>query len=173
MIAVDTNILVHAFRADSPHHRRAAACIAALAGQRDTWAIPWPCIHEFLAVVTQPKAFRPPSPLAAAVDQVEAWCESPSLRLIGEADGYWNRFTELARVGRTTGGRVHDARIAAICVVNGVRELWTADRDFARFPALNLWNPLEAEGTREAAPAWARGHRARAAGRRAARQRRP
>lgn len=172
MIAVDTNILVHAFRADSPHHRRAAACIESLASQRDTWAIPWPCIHEFLAVVTHPKAFRPPAPLAAALDQVEAWRACPSLRLIGESGEYWSRFTTFAGDGRATGGLIHDARIAAICAASGVRELWTTDRDFARFPALNLWNPLAAEDVREATPAWARGHRARAAGRRAARARR-
>ena len=37
---------------------------------------------------------------------------------------------------------VHDARIAALCLQHGVRELWSADRDFGRFPALRVVNPL-------------------------------
>jgi predicted nucleic acid-binding protein len=39
---------------------------------------------------------------------------------------------------------VHDARIAALCLQHGVRELWSADRDFNRFPALRTRNPLVA-----------------------------
>ncbi len=34
------------------------------------------------------------------------------------------------------GPRVHDARIVALCLGNGVSQLWSADRDFGRFPAL-------------------------------------
>jgi len=40
------------------------------------------------------------------------------------------------------GGAIHDARIAAICLSHGVAELWSADRDFSRFPALPIRNPL-------------------------------
>jgi uncharacterized protein len=32
--------------------------------------------------------------------------------------------------GRVTGPKVHDARVAAICIGQGVSELWTVDRDF-------------------------------------------
>ena len=63
MIAVDTNILVYAHRADSPWHGRAAELVRGLAEGPDTWAIPWPCIHEFLSIVTHPKIYKPPSPL--------------------------------------------------------------------------------------------------------------
>lgn len=45
-------------------------------------------------------------------------------------------------VGQITGGRVHDARIAAICIQHSVSELWSADRDFGRFPDLTVVNPL-------------------------------
>jgi hypothetical protein len=40
------------------------------------------------------------------------------------------------------GGAVHDARIAAICIAHGIEELWTSDRDFARFPDLRIRDPL-------------------------------
>jgi predicted nucleic acid-binding protein len=48
---------------------------------------------------------------------------------------------ELAE-GRVTGPRIHDARIAALCLHHGVRELSSADRDFSRFPRLATRNPL-------------------------------
>jgi len=44
--------------------------------------------------------------------------------------------------GQIVGPRVHGARIAALCLQHGVRELWTADRDFSRFPQVKTLNPL-------------------------------
>lgn len=142
MIAVDTNLLVYAHREDSPFHDRAAACLADLAQGRAAWAIAWPCLHEFLAIVTHPKVYRPPSPLAVALDQVEAWLESPTLHLLGESAGYWPRLRSLLTAGRIAGPLVHDARIAALALENGVRELWSADRDLGRFAPLKVRNPL-------------------------------
>jgi uncharacterized protein len=49
---------------------------------------------------------------------------------------------EIATQGQIRGGQIHDARIAAICLQHGVSELWTADRDFSRFPQLKTRNPL-------------------------------
>lgn len=89
MIAVDTNMLVYAHREDSPWHDAALAKITALAEAKSPWAISWPCIHEFLAIVIHPRIYSPPTPLAAAINQVEAWFESPSLVLLAETEGYW------------------------------------------------------------------------------------
>jgi predicted nucleic acid-binding protein len=58
--------------------------------------------------------------------------------------GYWQLLRELVADGRAAGPRVHDARVAAVCLANGVTELWTADRDFGRFPELRVRNPLVA-----------------------------
>ena len=142
MIAVDTNLLVYGHREDSPWHDAAYKRIAELAEGRAPWAIPWPCLHEFIAVVTHPRIYTPPTPLAGALDQVEAWLESPSLVLLAETEGYWPELRNLLEQGRIAGAQVHDARVAAICLVHGVRELWTVDRDFGRFPTLTIRNPL-------------------------------
>ena len=142
MIAIDTNVLVYAHREDSAWHDAAYNKIEELAEGRAPWAIPWPCIHEFLAVVTHPRIYSPPTPLSSAIDQVEAWLESPSLVLLGETQGYWSELRFALEHGRVTGPLVHDARVAAICRDHGVRELWTADRDFSRFPSVTTRNPL-------------------------------
>lgn len=142
MIAVDTNILVYAHREDSPFHLPAVRCVGELAEGSAPWAIAWPCLHEFIAIVTHPRIYRPPTPLAAACDQVEAWIESPSLTLLVEAEGYWPRLRSIVMSGQAAGPRVHDARIVAICRQHAVSELWSADRDFGRFPDISVLNPL-------------------------------
>lgn len=142
MIAVDTNILVHAHRQDSEWHEAAYDRLAELAGSKAAWAIPWPCVHEFVAIVTHPRVFVPPTPLARALDQVDAWMESPSLIMLAESEMHWERLRALLLAGKVTGAKVHDARIAALCVQHGVRQLLSADRDFARFPELVVVNPL-------------------------------
>lgn len=142
MIAVDTNLLVYAHREDSPWHEAASARITELAEGRAPWAIPWPCLHEFLAIVTHPRIYAPPSPLPAALDQVDAWLEAPGLVSLSESEGYWQELRPALQAGRVAGAQVHDARVAALCRLHGVRELWTADRDFGRFRGLVVRNPL-------------------------------
>jgi len=142
MIAVDTNILVYSVREDSPWHRAALSCMRRVAEGRGIWAIPWPCVHEFLAVVTHPKIYKPPTPLGDATRQVDYWMESPTLRLIGEGTGYWEHLKAMLVSARVAGPLVHDARVAAICRASGVREVWTADRDYSRFSGIPARNPL-------------------------------
>ena len=144
MIAVDTNILVYAHREDSEWHEPAQRAVRQLAEGAAAWAIPWPCVHEFLAVTTHPRIFRTPTPLPAALDQIDAWLEAPSLVRLAEDADYWTVLRTLVSQARISGPRVHDARIAALCLTHSVRELWTADRDFSMFPALHVRNPLVA-----------------------------
>ncbi len=141
MTAVDTNILIYAHRQDSPHHKAAALAIQRLAEGTAPWGIPWPCVHEFLSVSTNPKIFKPPSPPEIAILQVEIWMESPTLRLLPESTGYWSELRATFLGGKLAGAQVHAARIHAICRSSGVRELWSADRDFSRMRGLNIVNP--------------------------------
>lgn len=145
MIAVDTNILVYAHRQDSPWHRQAVACLREIAEGYASWALPWPCVHEFLSIVTHPRIYSPPSTVQQALEQVTDWLQSPTLVLIGESAGYWDVLQRLIRDAKITAPRVHDARVAAICVHHRIAELWTADRDFSRFPGMLSRNPLAAQ----------------------------
>ncbi|WP_163508968.1 type II toxin-antitoxin system VapC family toxin [Fodinicola acaciae] len=143
MIAVDTNILVYAHRCDSDFHAAAADLVKSLAEGRSGWAIPWPCVHEFFAIATHPKIYDPPSTRDQAIDQLDAWLAAPTLTLLAEPAGYWKQLKALLANGKVVGPMVHDARIAALCAAHGVRELWSADRDFGRFStAVAVRNPL-------------------------------
>jgi toxin-antitoxin system PIN domain toxin len=142
MIAVDTNILVAFHRTEYAHHAAAVKAVTALAEGADRWAIPWPCVHEFLAVVTNGRIFLRPTEPETALAVLEALMASPTLSLIGEGPGYWESLRGAVLSGQITGARIHDARIASLCLQHRINCLWTADRDFSRFPALKCRNPL-------------------------------
>jgi predicted nucleic acid-binding protein len=106
------------------------------------WAIPWPCVHEFIAVVTGPAFGKQRTPLPVSFDAVRNWSMHPRCRLLGEAAHHLETVEALAARAGISGGAIHDARIAAICLGHGVAELWTSDPDFNRFPDLRVRNPL-------------------------------
>ena len=144
MIALDTNILLHARRQELPHHRAAAALLRGLAEGEVPWALPWPCVYEFLRVVTHPRVFAPPTPAGAALDDLDSLLASPSLIMLGEGPAHRAHLRRAVESGRVAGNLVHDAHIAALCVEHGVTELLTIDRDFARFPGLQSRDPFSA-----------------------------
>ncbi len=144
MIAVDTNVLVYAHRRDSEFHEPAAEAVRQLAESPAQWAVPWPCLHEFYSIVTHPRIYDPPTSSAAAADQIAAWLESPSVVPLSEGETYWATLSSLLSSAKVSGPLVHDARIAALCLSQGIREMWSADRDFSRFPRLKVTNPLVA-----------------------------
>ena len=142
MIALDTNLLVYAYREDSEFHSDAIEHLRPVIEGVRPWALPWPCVHEFIGAVTSGRVYKPASPLSNALGFLDSLMTSPPLHLLSESPGYFEKLRELALAAKLSGPRIHDARIAALCLHHGVRELWTADRDFACFPALRTRNPL-------------------------------
>ena len=142
MIAVDTNVLVYAHREESEHNDRCYRLLASLAAAAQPWCIPSPCLAEFLCVVTNPRYLRSPTPLKLALEQVRYWLATPNMTVVRESRRTWDTLRELVQVTGLVGPLIYDARIAAICLDRGVREVWTADRDFSKFPTLRTRNPL-------------------------------
>lgn len=142
MIALDTNILVHARREEAAHHAEALHLLEGLASGREAWALPWPCVVEFLRVVTSPRVFDPPTPLDRALEDLESLLACPSLTLLGEGPGHRFHLRRLLEEGNARGRLVHDGHIAALCAEHGVREILTLDADFGRFPSVRARNPF-------------------------------
>lgn len=141
MIALDTNVLVYAHRGDSPVHVRAVEVVRGVAeGEHGEWGLPWPCVHEFLATVTR-SLWTTPTPVDVAMASIRGLVASPWCVVLGEGDDHLDRLDMLLGPA-TMGPKVHDARIAAICLSHRVQSLWTADRDFGSFPDLVTHNPL-------------------------------
>lgn len=138
MIAVDANILVYSYRADTLPHDRAAQIIEDLVFGTDEWSTPSSCLREFVAAVTNPRRFATPTPLTKARQQVNFWLSLQNLVVLSDDEDHWECLNDQMRSGKTTGKHVHDAHIAALCITHGVKELWTADKGFRRFPGLTV-----------------------------------
>jgi len=133
MIAVDTNVLVHAHRAEMPLHEIAVARLRTLAEGGTPWALPAFCIGEFVRVVTHARIFTPPTDLVTALTFLERLLESPSIRLLLPGPTFPTVFAEACRAGSVAGNLAYDAQLVAVCREHGVAEILTEDRDFARF----------------------------------------
>jgi hypothetical protein len=140
--AIDTNILICAEVASSQWHKAALRLLRGLAEGALPWAIPWPCLYEFLRVVTHPRVFHPPVPLPVALEDLQRVLASPSLFLLAETARHASVLDQTIRQAGSTGNLIHDAHIAALCLEHGISELITGDRDFSRFAGLKTINPF-------------------------------
>ena len=136
MIAVDTNILVHADREESPLHAAALRAVRNLAEGDEAWAIPIFCVGEFLRVVSHDRLFDPPTPVVDALGSMDSLLASPTARLLTPGDRYLRLLRSLIEESHVRGNLVFDAQIAAVCLEHGAATLLTEDRDFARFSGL-------------------------------------
>jgi toxin-antitoxin system PIN domain toxin len=142
VIAVESNVLIYAHRGDMQQHEAALACIRELGESGKPWTIPWPCLHELIGVVTNPRVFGTPSTLDQVDAQIDEWRRSPWFVFLPEAGDHLDHLRDVLRASGAVGPRIHDAKIAAICLGHDVAELWSADRDFRKFPGLRVVNPL-------------------------------
>ena len=86
--------------------------------------------------------FAKPTPVDEALDVLADLANSAGFHWLAEGPGYFEMLRKVAVPAKVQGGRIRDARIAALCLHHGVRELWSADRDFSAFPQLKVRNPL-------------------------------
>jgi uncharacterized protein len=103
--------------------------------------VPWPCIHEAINVLTHPRIYDPPYLADDVISDFETLTNHPRVSVLGETRTHLTILHSLTANPLVVGPKIHDARIAAICMGHGVDELWTADRDFSYFPALKTRNP--------------------------------
>lgn len=138
MIAIDTNVLVHAHWPNSPKHRLAHARVVALAEAPSQWGIPVFCIGEFVRIITHPKVFDPPFTAEEACEALARVLASPSAVVLCPGPEYPVLFSEEIRESNAIGNLVFDAQIAALCREWGISRLLTEDRDFDRFKNLRV-----------------------------------
>jgi uncharacterized protein len=138
MIAVDTNILVYAHRAESSRHDRACLWLRYLAEGSTPWGIPLFCLAEFVRITTHRRVFDPASTIEQAIEAIDAILESPSLHLLVPSAAHWPLLRASIVAGNTSGNLVFDAQIAAVCRENGIERLLTEDHDFSRFKFIHV-----------------------------------
>ena len=141
MIAVDTNVLIYALDPQLPQHKEAVRRLGDLATGSAPWAVPFPCLAQFLRVVTH-RAFRATISPADAWHNLETLLASPSLQVLTPTNRHLALLREVMEESDATGDLVYDAQIATLCLEHGVREILTADKDFRRFAGIKATDPF-------------------------------
>ncbi len=142
MILLDVNVLVQAHREDASHHREVEAWLEAeLAGVTGV-AVSELVLSGWLRVVTHPKVFKEPTPVAIALEFLEHFRARRRVSIAEPGHEHWGLFIGLCRRLEARGNVVADAYHAALAIEYGF-EWVTLDRGFARFPALRWRHPLD------------------------------
>ena len=141
MIVLDANLLIYSYNTGSSHHAVARAWLENTLSSIEVVGIPWQAVSAFLRVMTNPKLPAERFDLQQAALVVDLWLTHPNVQVLTPGVGYWPLFRRMVIEGRAAGPRVSDAEIAALTMEYG-GVLYTADRDFARFPGLRWTNPL-------------------------------
>ena len=142
MLALDTNILVHAHRRGTAHHAEALELVRRLAEGAEPYALFWPSLYEFLRVVTHHRVFDPPSTTSDALEAVRDFLAPPVVRVLGETTRHAALLERVLQESRVTGNLIHDAHLVTLGIEHGVHEILTLDGDFARFSQLASRNPF-------------------------------
>ncbi len=141
MIVPDVNVLIYAHREESNDHPAYAGWLTDLVGGEEPFAVSEVALHGFVRIVTNPRVFPEPTPLASALAFVSELFKRPRCVRLRPGPGHWLIFERLCRQARVKGKLVADAYHAAVAIEHGC-ELVTTDADFARFPGLRWSHPL-------------------------------
>jgi toxin-antitoxin system PIN domain toxin len=141
MILLDANLLIYAHVESFPQHALAKSWLDARLSSGDAVGLPWASRLAFVRIVTNPRVFERPEPIAEAWRQVEAWLDVEAVWIPSPGERHRTVLTALPARGGLAANLVPDAHLAALAIEHGLL-LCSTDGDFARFPGLRWQNPL-------------------------------
>jgi uncharacterized protein len=134
MVLLDVNVIVTAMREDAPRHAQARDYVASLRKAREPFGLSDLVLSGALRVLTHPRVFMPPTPVASARAFVDTLRATPNVVIVTPGARHWAIFCELLEASGATGNRISDAWHAALAIEHGCE--WVSDdSDFARFPS--------------------------------------
>jgi hypothetical protein len=139
---IDVDILLYASDSSRPDHAKADAFLRRCVRERQVFSVAWITLMSYLRMATHPAIFERPLSHEEASRNVEALLESPQVRVLPEEEGFWAAYREITSDVPTRGNLVPDVHLAAILRQHGVRVLNTHDRDFRKFPFLEVRDPV-------------------------------
>lgn len=143
MILVDANLLIYAHVSSFPQHVQAGRWLDAQLSGIGRVGLPWPSLLGFLRIVTNPRVFERPEPMARAWHQVQAWLEPEVAWIPQPTKQHHDILGKLLTTSGTQANLVPDAHLAALAIEHGLL-LCSTDGDFGRFADLRWQNPLVA-----------------------------
>lgn len=142
MIVIDANLLLYAHDAGSAQHAAARRWLEGILSGDETVGLAWAALLAFLRIGTNLRLRKDAPTIEEASAIVSSWLERPTVTLLQPGERHWQILRDLMSKGQARGPLVTDAHLAALAIEHGAT-LATTDRDFARFPGLKFFNPLE------------------------------
>ena len=142
MILFDVNVLLNAHRSGQEHHGIARELLESVVNSPSPFAISELVLSAFVRIATNPRAFAVPTPLEDAFRFTDRLLQRSNARVVRPGDRHWAIFEDLCRRTQARGALIADAQHAALAIEHGC-EWISFDRDFARFPDLRWWHPLD------------------------------
>jgi toxin-antitoxin system PIN domain toxin len=148
---LDVNVLVYAQRGGTPEHDRIGEWLQDVANDSAPFALATLVLSGALRVLTHPRVFAEPTPLAEALVFVQALRGRPNCVEIAPGPRHWSIFGGLCRATQATGNEIPDAYLAALAIESG-SEWITTDAGFSRYESLRWSHPLaDSRGPRRGA----------------------
>ena len=142
MILPDVNVLIYAFRADSPRHAEYNDWLTSSISGYEAFGVSELVLSGVLRVLTHPRIFSPPTPLGKALAFIDALRAQPNCVLVQPGPWHWEIFTQLCSTAGAKGNLVADAYHAALAIEHGCEWITTV-RDYSRFRGLRWRHPLD------------------------------
>lgn len=142
MILPDVNVLVYAYREDTPDHDDYRVWLENQVNAAAPFGLSDLVLSGVVRILSHPRIFDPPTPANHVLDRLEVLRARANAVAVDPGPRHWPIFTDLCRQTNTKGNLVADAYHAALAIESG--STWiTTDRDFARFPGLQWRHPLD------------------------------
>ncbi len=142
MIVLDANLLLYATDTASVHHPAARRWLEATFSEPEPVGLAWVALLAFLRVGTNPRIRKDALTVEEAAAIVAGWLARPTITLLNPGERHWEILRDLVTQGQARGPLITDAHLAALAIEHGAT-IATTDRDFARFPGLKFFNPLD------------------------------
>ena len=143
MFLVDTNVLVYAVNQDSEFHEPCRRRIEEMRVRASPWYLSWPICYEFLRVCTHPGILTHPWSVAAAWGFLQTLLVSPAAGVLLPSSRHQDVLAEvIAEVPHLRGNILHDLHTAVLMREHGIRQIYTRDSDFHRFPFITVIDPV-------------------------------
>ena len=139
---VDVNILLYASDGRSPFHAAAKRFMRGRADDPNILLLTWPTVMSYVRLATDRRVFDSPMTPAMAIDNVADVLALPQCRMVGETENFLDTYRDIAFSVDARGPLVPDAHLAALMREHDIHTIYTHDRDFRRFPFLNVIDPV-------------------------------
>lgn len=141
MMLVDANLLLYAYDRESPQHGPAREWLEVELSSGRPVRFALVTLLAFVRIASDRRVFANPLGAEEACEIVGSWLALPAVRMVSPGPRSWPMLGGLCDAGQVSGAQVMDAHLAALAVEHGLT-IATTDRDFLRFPGVEVTNPL-------------------------------